>query len=182
MEDANWDDLLFWDKIRLIDIWSIISILANITQIIGCLYSIFRNRLNIMTADKSLGIGCMFAWFIILRYILKTQSYRAMLASFNKALPFVFRAIVSMIPLFIGYAFLGMALFWESRRFANLSQSAYTLFALMHGDMIWDTYNDMIQINSIVAQIYLYSYIFVSICVIANIFTIIIEEGFMKQK
>lgn len=72
MEDANWDDLLFWDKIRLIDIWSIISILANITQIIGCLYSIFRNRLNIMTADKSLGIGCMFAWFIILRYILKT--------------------------------------------------------------------------------------------------------------
>ena len=30
--------------------------------------------------------------------------------------------------------------------------------------------------------IYLYSYIFVSICVVANLFTIIIEEGFMKQK
>ena len=52
----------------------------------------------------------------------------------------------------------------------------------MHGDMIWDTYNDLIQINSLLAQLYLYSYIFVSICVIANIFTIIIEEGFMKQK
>lgn len=50
----------------------------------------------------------------------------------------------------------------------------------MHGDMIWDTYNDLIQINSLLAQLYLYSYIFVSICVIANIFTIIIEEGFMK--
>ena len=32
------------------------------------------------------------------------------------------------------------------------------------------------------AQLFLYSYIFISICVIANIFTIIIEEGFMKQK
>lgn len=105
-----------------------------------------------------------------------------MLDSFNKAAPFVGRALVSMIPLFIGYAFLGMAIFWESRRFATISVSCYTLFSLMHGDMIWDTYNDMIQINSIYAQVYLYSYIFVSICVIANIFTIIIEEGFMKQK
>ena len=52
----------------------------------------------------------------------------------------------------------------------------------MHGDMIWDTYNDMIQIDNLVAQIYLYSYIFISVCVIVNIFTIIIEEGFMKQK
>lgn len=52
----------------------------------------------------------------------------------------------------------------------------------MHGDMIWDTYNDLIQIDNMLAQLYLYSYIFISICVIANIFTIIIEEGFMKQK
>jgi hypothetical protein len=105
-----------------------------------------------------------------------------MLASFNKAAPFIARALISMIPLFIGYAFLGMAIFWESRRFENFSVSCYTLFALMHGDMIFDTYNDLIQINNLLAQLYLYSYIFVSICVIANIFTIIIEEGFMKQK
>jgi hypothetical protein len=105
-----------------------------------------------------------------------------MLASFQKAAPFVARALISMIPLFIGYAFLGMAIFWESRRFATFSISCYTLFALMHGDMIWDTYSELIQIDSLIAQIYLYTYIFVSICVIANIFTIIIEEGFMKQK
>ena len=124
----------------------------------------------------------MLAWWVMLRYLSKTQAYKAMLASFYKAAPFVARALISMIPLFIGYAFLGMAIFWESRRFADFSVSCYTLFALMHGDMIWDTYNDMIQIDSLLAQLYLYSYIFVSICVIANIFTIIIEEGFMKQK
>ena len=54
------------------------------------------------------------------------------------------------------------------------------LFALMHGDMIWDTYNDMIQIDQLAAQLYLYSYIFIATCVICNIFTIIIEEGYMK--
>ena len=30
MSQANWQDLLLTDKLRLIDIWSIISILANI--------------------------------------------------------------------------------------------------------------------------------------------------------
>lgn len=124
----------------------------------------------------------MLAWWTILRYLLKTQAYKSMLASFSKSAPFVARALISMIPLFIGYAFLGMAIFWESRRFGDFSVSCYTLFALMHGDMIWDTYNDMIQIDSVLAQIYLYSWIFISISVIANIFTIIIEEGFMKQK
>jgi hypothetical protein len=30
MRDANWDDLLFWDKLRLFEAWSLISILANL--------------------------------------------------------------------------------------------------------------------------------------------------------
>ena len=72
-----------------------------------------------------------------------------MLASFHKAAGPVGRAIVSVIPVFIGYVFLGMAIFWESRRFATFNVSFYTLFALMFGDMIWDTYNDLIQIHSI---------------------------------
>ena len=30
MKEANWNDLLMWDKIRLFDAWSVISILANL--------------------------------------------------------------------------------------------------------------------------------------------------------
>lgn len=182
MKEANWNDLMIRDKIRLLDIWSIISLFANVCQIIGCVYSIFRNNLNIITADKTLGLGCMLAWIVMLRYMMKTETYKAMIASFYRAAPFVGRAIISIIPVFIAYAFLGMAIFWPSRRFAYFGVSCYTLFALLHGDMIWDTYNDMMQVHYAYAQFYLFSYLFVSICVIANIFTIIIEEGFMKQK
>jgi hypothetical protein len=102
-------------------------------------------------SDAFMGVGAMLAWFVILRYLLRTESYKAMLASFSKSGPFVFRAIISILPLFFGYAFLGMSIFWESRRFADFTVSCYTLFALMHGDMIWDTYNDMIQIASFTA-------------------------------
>ena len=30
MKEANWNDLMLWDKIRLFDAWCIISIMANI--------------------------------------------------------------------------------------------------------------------------------------------------------
>ena len=149
IREANWDDLLLSDKCKLLDGWSILSIIANIFQILGCIFTTFRDTFNLLVlADNMLGVGAMLAWFIILRYLLRTESYKSMLASFNKSLPFILRAIVSIIPLFLGYAFLGMSLFWESRRFADFTVSCYTLFALMHGDMIWDTYNDMIQIQS----------------------------------
>lgn len=182
LSETDWNDLLFWDKVRLFDIWSIFSILTNLVQIIGCFFNIFKQNLPIVSADTLLGLGCMLAWWSMLRYFLKSESYKSMLASFNKSAPFIGRALISMLPLFIGYAFLGMSIFWESRRFSDFTVSCYTLFALMHGDMIWDTYNDLIQIDYLLGQLFLYSYIFLSVCVIANIFTIIIEEGFMKQK
>lgn len=31
MKEANWNELIFWDKIRLFDIWAIISIIANLS-------------------------------------------------------------------------------------------------------------------------------------------------------
>lgn len=31
MKEANWNDLMFWDKMRLFDIWSVISIIANLS-------------------------------------------------------------------------------------------------------------------------------------------------------
>ena len=151
MRQVEWTDLRFIEKLSLFDFWSFVSILANTAQIIGCLYSIFRNRLNITTADKILGLGCMGAWIILLKYFMKLQSYKTILSSFKNGFLVVFQALVSMVPVLIGYAFLGMAIFWKSRRFSNFTMSCYTLIALQHGDMIWDTYQDMMQCDYVYA-------------------------------
>lgn len=82
MKEANWDDLLIWDKMRLFDVWCVISIIANISQIIGSWYGIFRNSLDLTTSDQMIGIGCMLAWWVMLRYLMKTAAYKSMLASF----------------------------------------------------------------------------------------------------
>jgi len=164
----------------LVDKWSIVSILANIFQIIGTILFLTKISKSSRAPDVMLGVGCSLAWFNITRYLMKTANYKTMINSFVKSFPQVFRALISVLPLLFGYSFLGMSIFWQSRRFTDFFTSLYTLVALMHGDFINDTYTEMTQINNLIALMYLYSYIFISICIIANIFTILIEEGFMK--
>jgi len=118
----------------------------------------------------------------MLRYFLKTYRYSSMIESLILSINPIMKALLSVLPLFIGYGFLGMALFWESIRFMNISNSMFTLLALLNGDMIYDTYIDMLQIDKASGLIYLYSFVFISVAVVANIFTIIIEEGFIQQK
>lgn len=48
MKEANWEDLLLKDKLRLLDLWSILSIIGNIFEIMGCSYSIFRDNLELL--------------------------------------------------------------------------------------------------------------------------------------
>lgn len=151
MKQADWNDLRLHEKLQLFDFWSVVSIAANTAQIIGCFYSIFRNFFNIMVADRILGMGCMLAWMIMLKYFMKLQSYKTILSSLKNATSFLFYALVSITPVFIGYAFLGMAIFWQSRRFSDFSVSCYTLVALMHADMMWATFQDMVQIDRLYA-------------------------------
>ena len=40
MKELNWNELIFEDKLRLIEKWSFVSILANLFQIIGSVCSI----------------------------------------------------------------------------------------------------------------------------------------------
>lgn len=40
LKESDWNVLLLRDKLRLVDTWSIISILANLTQILGSIYAI----------------------------------------------------------------------------------------------------------------------------------------------
>jgi len=117
MKELNWNELTFEDKLRLIEKWSFVSILANIFQIIGSVCSIQRQYLSATTPDKLQGIGCMLACFNMIRYLLKTKNYKTMITSFAKSAPYVLRALISMLPLLIGYSFLGMSIFWECKRF-----------------------------------------------------------------
>ena len=87
IQDVNWMDLTFGDMMLLVDKWSIVSIFANIFQIVGSLFFLTKISKNTRAPDIILGIGCSFAWFNITRYLMKLPNYKTMINSFVKSFP-----------------------------------------------------------------------------------------------
>jgi len=91
-------------------------------------------------------------------------------------------AMVGILPFFIGMGLLGNCIFWETNRFKDVSTSLFTNFALMHGDAVGDTWNDMSGAEYVIGNIYCYIWISFAICVINNVFIVIIEDGYVRSK
>lgn len=58
----------------------------------------------------------------------------------------------------------------------------FSLFALMNGDVISECYNDLDTIDYLLSQVFLYTFISVSILVVQNVFIAIISDGYQISK
>ncbi len=97
-------------------------------------------------------------------------------------MPKVLRALVGVLPSFIGFAFLGICLFYVTYRFQDIGYASICLFAMMNGDELSSTFRELTAVSMFISQIYLYSFIIFSMWVIQNIFCVIIEDGYMTTK
>ena len=94
----------------------------------------------------------------------------------------VLRAMTGIVPVFFGFAFLGLCLFWDSHRFQSISYSMFTLFAMMNGDSLYDIFYDISVFRFLLAQLFMYVFIFCGIVIVQNVFLIMIEHGFLGIK
>lgn len=129
-----------------------------------------------------LGLGGVILWVSLLKYYDRSKGYNIVLNTIYNSSGIIIKALIGTLPIFIGFAILGMCIFWRSKRFDGLSSSLFSLFALMNGDAIFDVGNDLRTINFALAQLYLYFFISFSILVILNVFIIIIEDGYIISK
>lgn len=81
------------------------------------------------------------------------------ISTLKNATPRVGQFLIGVLPIFIGYALLGMVCFGdEVDRFGDITQTLKTLFSVVNGDVIYDTFN-AVSFMGIGGQIYLYIYI-----------------------
>ena len=92
------------------------------------------------------------------------------------------KALVGIIPVFLGFAVLAVWLFWKSKRFEGFGASVFSLFALMNGDAIFDVNHDLENSYYGVSQIFVYIFVSLSTLVILNVFIIIINDGYIESK
>ena len=97
-------------------------------------------------------------------------------------MPVVLRAMIGILPFFVGFAFLGLCLFWETKSFSSASTAFFTLFSMMNGDSLTDVHNDISYTNFLIGNLYVYFFAFVSISVIQNVFITIVEDGYLSIK
>jgi hypothetical protein len=86
------------------------------------------------------------------------------------------------MPIFLGFIFFGLCMFWRSERFINTSTAMITLFAMSNGDSVIDIFYDLARVNFLFGQIYCYLFCIIFIIVFMNVFISIIEEAYVNTK
>lgn len=161
--------------------WPITCLIGNIIQVFASCLALSSYQIN-STQEILIGIGCMICYCGIGRYIEYNSEYSAIYSTLKSSLPNVLRYLFGVMPIFFGFTFLGLCLFWRSDRFATTSSTMFSLFALMHGDSVFDVLSDLSGISFFLGQIYVYIFCTLFIVIVLNVFISIIEEAYIIKK
>jgi len=182
VELPDWNELTNMDKLKLFSGWSLVIIISNILVIIGSLFLMLNTKTVNETGELIIGLGAMLTWCSLIKFYENLKGYNVITSTLENSAEIFFKALAGVFPVFIGFGVLGTCIFWRSHRFNSLSTTLFSLFAVMNGDMIFDCWHDIDSIDYFLAQLYLYSFIFISVCVVLNAFIVIIEDGYIMQK
>jgi hypothetical protein len=146
------------ERKNFFNVWSFVSLMGNVIQIFGASLSLFDTDNVITSTELLVGFGCMLAYLNICRYLTFSKEYSTIFATLQRALPNVLRYLFGVMPIFFGFIFFGLCLFWRSERFVNTSSTTITLFALINGDSVFDIFNDLTGVSFFLGQVYCYSF------------------------
>lgn len=98
------------------------------------------------------------SWISILRFFDTDQKFYSAPKAIKAAVPIIFNTLVGIVPIFIGFSFLGMCLFWKSDKFKSPGETFFSLFSMMFGDVIRETFDDVSFGTYLAANLFLYTY------------------------
>jgi hypothetical protein len=174
------------DKLKFFNLWFIFTTIANTCNVIGAGMSVDA-ILNVNQPGYVrflfVGLGAMFTWVQVVQYFETTTSYYVLVSTLLRGAPRVARFLVGVFPVFFGYAMFGVSYFsGVSLNFASVDSACVTLFSLLNGDAIHDTFDEIYPSSPFVSRVYLYTFISLFIYAVLNIFIAIIEDAFFLAK
>ncbi|TDH74305.1 hypothetical protein CCR75_003030 [Bremia lactucae] len=123
-------------------------------------------------------------WSSLVGYLEHDRHIFSIVLTLKWATPRVLQFLLGVSPIFIGYALFGTIYFGNKiKQFGSLSASMVTLFSLMNGDIIMDTFDAMeLHHYYVSGKMYLYSFLSLFMYVVLNIFIAIVEEAFFATQ
>lgn len=102
-------------------------------------------------------------WMTCLRYFNYSKKYSFVSRTLTESLPVIFRVMIGIVPIYMGFVFFGMIMFSELYKFQSFSNALFVLISIMNGDQLWNTFMDMSYLNFVIGFIYMVTFIFFSI-------------------
>eukprot|EP00928_Gymnodinium_smaydae_P052848 TRINITY_DN36994_c0_g1_i1.p1 TRINITY_DN36994_c0_g1~~TRINITY_DN36994_c0_g1_i1.p1 ORF type:complete len:566 (-),score=66.85 TRINITY_DN36994_c0_g1_i1:42-1739(-) len=127
-----------------------------------------------------LGFACALSYLNLVPYLSLFDRWHVMIMTLRRSIPRCLRFGAGVAPVYLGYVVLGVALFGISDQdgFRSLSHSSATLFSLVNGDAVRDTFLNLGDVHWLFAQAYLYSFMCLFVYAILNVILAIVEESF----
>ena len=157
-EKIEEKEIIYKEKKKVFNNWYIVSLIGNTLQIFAAGMSIVDSDNVSIITEALVGFSCVFAYINMLRYLEYNIQYSVITKSIRKGLPVMLKYLFGMLPIFLGFALLGVCIFWRSERFVNLSTAMFTLFAFLNGDSVFTICYDLREVSFFVGQLYCYLY------------------------
>jgi len=178
------------DASEFIDGWYLIIFISDLAVIIGTILKVDAQTKAYAGLDAFqnscafLGIGCLLCYCGILRYLGYFQGYNILVLTISSAMPNVLKFLSCALTLYTGYVLCGWLVLGPfNDKFRTLTVTSETLFSLLNGDDMFNTFQMLEPRGPFVfSQIYLYSFICVFIYVVLSLFISVVMDSYETIK
>ena len=194
---VNAGMLPFREKLTIVNVWVIMSMLGDLL-IVGYammqLNALFEIAPSFDVLDTSvvsdiaivvLGLGTIAHLLGLLEYAQYGFKSYLFLQVCEVARRDVIPSLFLLLPLMMGYAVFGLCMFGDHvDRFSTLGMAITTLFSVSFGDEIWVTIRAIVEVDdlpSVVAVVYIISFIFTFNYIFAMSILATVEEVYMTE-
>lgn len=182
-EDSNvWNKLKFRDKLRFFNLWVIMTIVGNLCQIIGVVTAFIDSDMMDDSHQIVVGFGCWCAWVNIVRYLENSNESYALVYALQRSLGNLLWYFMGILPIYMGFVFLGMSIFWNCGYFQNVIAAMATTYAFLNGDTVYTIFMAIQQENYFFGLLYSFLFILFFICCVQNLTIAMIQEGYQSLK
>ena len=119
----------------------------------------------------------MLGWITMIKYLKYNDDMNILTETMSKSSGNLCFFMTGVLPFFIGFIFLGQTIFWKYKKFEDVSSSTITLFSIVNGDIVNDTFLET-WAEGLSGQLFLIIFILLFYTAVQNIFVTIIMEGY----
>jgi len=162
--------------------------MSNFINLLGNLL-IFINEVSVTFQVDSIdylikvftGLGAFFSWLNLLDVLGDYEGMRIVKATFMNSAPSIFSFIIGVCPIFFGYMFMGLCMYNETERFANIGNAYVTLLAYWTGQSMQGNFMDLFVINGYFSFFFCLSWIFIICNGASNIIIFILDVSYQEE-